>query len=105
MQFATLGTVFLDVNMFMKRFLFISTILFSLTSISAGIKVKAEYVSENLKNQSENVFLINKMTFSLKETTVFSKKRIHYIENGKLPVLVMKVELNFLIQKHEELDG
>jgi len=60
--------------MFLKRFLFISTLFFSLPSISAGIKVRAEYASEKLANQPENVSLINKMTITLKETIVVFEK-------------------------------
>lgn len=60
--------------MFLKRFIFILFAINSLTALTAGIKVKTEYAQESLKNQSELVSLINKMTMTSKETVVVFEK-------------------------------
>ena len=66
--------VFVSYNMFLKRFIFILFAIHSLTALTAGIKVKTEYTKESLKNQSEVVSLINKMTMTVKETIVVFEK-------------------------------
>ena len=60
--------------MFLKRFLSISLFLFSLSSISAGIKVKTEYTRQFVKGTPEEVALVNKITMTCKEVVVVFEK-------------------------------